>query len=181
MNTQEKALIRARLLEKIRFFNGRYFNPFALSFAGRPNSFWSVILHTGRRSGTAYNTPIVAVRQGDAFILPLPYGQHVDWFQNVMAAGSCQLIFKGQVYHASKVEKISFEEGLDAFPQWVQNRLRRDDEQVLARLSDVYPSPDGAEVYQSFVANHPSSTGVWTLTALLALVFGVARLCRRRK
>lgn len=181
MNAPQKTHLRKQILEKIRFFNRRYFNPFALSFAGRPNSFWSVILHTGRRSGTAYQTPIVAVRKGDAFIVPLPYGREVDWFRNVLAAGSCQLIYQGQVYHAAKVEKISFEEGLDAFPQWVQNRLRRDEEQALLRLSVVYAHPDGPALYQSFVESHPSSVGIWTLTAGLALGFGFAWLCRRRK
>jgi deazaflavin-dependent oxidoreductase (nitroreductase family) len=115
METVPEISFKKRLRERVRYFNREYFNPFSLSFAGRPNSFWSVILHRGRKTGQAYTTPIVAVRQKDNFVIPLPYGRHVDWFRNVMAAGGCDLVYQGMVYHATEPEIIPVETGIEAF------------------------------------------------------------------
>jgi hypothetical protein len=95
-----------------------------------------VLLHSGRRSGKEYITPIVAVRENSSFVIPLPYGLQVDWFKNVMAAGSCELIYHGKMYHASKPEMISSNEGIEVFAGWVQARLRRLNTEYLLRLRE---------------------------------------------
>lgn len=156
-------------------------NPFALSFAGRPNSFWSVILHTGRRSGKEYVTPVVAVRQNSSFVIPLPYGRQVDWFKNVMAAGGCDLIYRGKVYHASRPEMIRIEEGVGTFPGWVQSRLRRLNTESLLRLNQVCNAPTGEALYQSFSMTYPLARGLWALAVVGFFAVGVGRLIARRK
>jgi len=175
METETKIGLHKKLLERIRFFNRRYFNPWSLCFSGRPKSFWSVILHTGRRSGKEYITPIVAVREKSGFIIPLPYGKRVDWFQNIMAAGSCDLIFRGKVYHSSRPEKIPLEEGVGAFPGWVQARLRRLNTEYLLHLDDIGNAPDGEIRYKSFTEAYPRERGVWVLVAIGFLTMSLCR------
>jgi hypothetical protein len=166
MEPTSELTLEERLLDRIRYFNRRYFNPWSLCFAGRPNSFWSVILHTGRRSGKGYITPIVAVRENSSFIIPLPYGRQVDWFQNIMAAGSCDLIYHGKMYHASKPEMIPLEEGVGAFAGWVQARLRRMNTESLLRLNGISVAPDGEDRYRSFTTTYPLARGLWVLASL---------------
>ena len=172
---------RKRLLERVRYFNRRYFNPFAMSFAGRLRSFSSVILHVGRRSGKEYTTPIVAIRQEDRFLIPLPYGRHVDWFQNVMAAGDCTLIYKGRVYSASEPEIIPFEEGLGAFSGLAYILLRRSDTEYFLRLNKINDDPGGEARYQLFTSSHPLERGLWIFATIGFLAIGIGRLLRRRR
>lgn len=49
---------------------------------------WAMILHVGRRSGTAYRTPVVGFVSGGALHVPLLYGEDSDWAQNVLAGGA---------------------------------------------------------------------------------------------
>jgi deazaflavin-dependent oxidoreductase (nitroreductase family) len=57
-----------------------------------------VIQHTGRRTGRAYITPVVAEPTGNGFVIPLPYGERVDWLRNVLAAGHATITAKGTRY-----------------------------------------------------------------------------------
>ncbi len=181
METIQVPSFRKRLLIRVRYFNRRYFNPFALSFAGRPRSFWSVIQHIGRSSGKEYTTPIVASRQEAHFVIPLPYGQHVDWFRNVMAAGSCILIYQGKVYCAAEPEVIPFEEGRRAFSGLVQSQLRRWETESFLRFNRFNDDPDGDARYKLFTTSHPIDRVLWILAALGFLVIGIGRLLRQRK
>lgn len=114
------ALTRAMRLEwtrdRIRRFNRRTLNPATLNIAGKRSGLYSVIDHVGRRSGHAYSTPVVAAPFGDGFVVPLPYGTHVDWYRNVQAAGKCALHWKEQEYSMDRPELLSQAEALDAFP-----------------------------------------------------------------
>ncbi len=181
MDTHQVPSFRKRLLERVRYFNRQYFNPFALSFAGRPRSFWSVIQHVGRRSGQEYATPIVAVRQDNRFVIPLPYGRQVDWFRNVMATGGCRLIYRGRVYCTSEPEVIAFKEGLAVYPGWVQSLLRGSETNSFLRLNQTCDDPDGDARYKAFTILHPLESGLWVFATLGFLTIGIARLLRRRK
>lgn len=172
---------RDRVRDRVRYFNRRWFNPFALSFAGRPNSFWSVLLHTGRRSGNAYTTPVVAARLDSSFIIPLPYGRHVDWFRNVMAAGGCYLIYRGRVYQASQPEVISVEAGLAAFSERLQTLLRRSDTVDCLRLKQSTQAPDGEARYQAFTSRYRRERGLWALATLGLIGIGTGHLMSRHR
>ncbi|MGO8948484.1 MAG: nitroreductase [Ktedonobacterales bacterium] len=91
---------REWLRDKIRVFNKRYLNPRTLEIAGRPHSPYAALQHTGRRSGRAYTTPVVAefAQSWDGFVVPLPYGEQVDWCRNILATGRCTLIKDNEVY-----------------------------------------------------------------------------------
>ena len=47
---------------------------------------WSVIIHTGRRTGNMYRTPVVALKRRDVLVVALPYGHETDWVKNLIAA-----------------------------------------------------------------------------------------------
>ncbi len=65
---------RPRLSRPIRWLT-RVVEPIASPLAGtRWFPLWAILGHTGRTSGKAYSTPIVALRTGEGFIIPLPFG-----------------------------------------------------------------------------------------------------------
>jgi deazaflavin-dependent oxidoreductase (nitroreductase family) len=73
--------------------------PVARALAGRRwVPLWALIRHRGRRSGTAYETPIAVVPTTDASIvmIGLPWGVTTNWARNVMAAGGASLRWKGR-------------------------------------------------------------------------------------
>jgi deazaflavin-dependent oxidoreductase (nitroreductase family) len=53
---------------------------------------FGMIHHKGRRSGHEYRTPVKVFRQGDDYVITLPYGSGADWVKNVLAAGGCELV-----------------------------------------------------------------------------------------
>src|SRR5947207_617627 len=60
----------------------------ALPLAGRRwNPIFALVLHRGRRSGRAYQTPVAARRVAGGFIISLAFGAQVDWHRNLVAAG----------------------------------------------------------------------------------------------
>jgi deazaflavin-dependent oxidoreductase (nitroreductase family) len=75
--------------------------------------------HVGRRSGRAYLTPLSAYPLGDGFVLAIAY-PHVDWSENVLAAGKCTLTWKGHEYALEKPERIPLSEALRAYPLLVR-------------------------------------------------------------
>jgi len=75
----------------IKPFTTRVFNRFSRHFAGWLPGF-GIIEHTGRKSGTAYRTPMNVFRDGSEWIFALTYGSDVQWLKNVIAAGECQLV-----------------------------------------------------------------------------------------
>lgn len=82
--------------DPIRRFNRDVTNPRQLATAGQAGAWVSVVHHVGRASGTAYETPVVAVEVGDGFLFALPYGSGADWVRNVLAAGSATLEHEGR-------------------------------------------------------------------------------------
>lgn len=85
--------------DAIRIYNKRVLNPAMLRLAGRKHWYASVIRHTGRHSGKAYATPVVAEPMTDGFVVPLPYGTGVDWLRNVLTAGRATIQVNGQTYN----------------------------------------------------------------------------------
>jgi deazaflavin-dependent oxidoreductase (nitroreductase family) len=57
---------------------------------------FAVVVHTGRRSGRRYRTPVNAYRTRDGYVIALIYGTESDWVRNVLAAGGCELEARGR-------------------------------------------------------------------------------------
>lgn len=57
---------------------------------------FSLVRHVGRKSGKTYETPIVVARVPEGFIAELTYGEDVNWYRNIVAAGGCELLVDGR-------------------------------------------------------------------------------------
>ena len=68
---------------------------------------FGVVVHSGRRSGRRYQTPVNVFPAGDGYVIALTYGPGTDWVKNVLAASGCELRTRGhtvrltspQVFH----------------------------------------------------------------------------------
>ena len=78
---------RRRLLPLLRPLLKGVINPQTLRAVARGQSNYAVMHHVGRRSGTAYQTPVEAYRTAEETFILLPYGPVTDWCRNVLAAG----------------------------------------------------------------------------------------------
>ena len=104
--------------------------PVARALAGRRwVPLWALIRHRGRRSGTAYETPIAVVPTTDASIvmIGLPWGAKTNWARNVLAAGDASLRWRGREVvlvnprivdgaEAERIAKAPFRPVLKRFP-----------------------------------------------------------------
>jgi hypothetical protein len=70
----------------------------------------------GRRSGKVFETPVVLARVPEGFIAELTYGDQVNWYRNIVAAGTCVVVHQGRDHEVVSIEKCEKEEGLAAFP-----------------------------------------------------------------
>jgi deazaflavin-dependent oxidoreductase (nitroreductase family) len=81
--------------ERLRRFTVRILNPIARRFAGHLPGF-AIVVNLGRTSGRTYRTPVnVFLRDGD-YVFALTYGSRVQWVQNILAAGGCQIETRGK-------------------------------------------------------------------------------------
>lgn len=79
----------------LRPFTTRVFNPFSRRVAGWLPGF-GILTYTGRKSGRRYRTPINVFKLVDHYVFALTYGSEVNWVQNVLAAGGCELRTSGR-------------------------------------------------------------------------------------
>ncbi|MDF2143722.1 nitroreductase family deazaflavin-dependent oxidoreductase [Knoellia sp. p5-6-4] len=101
-----------RVRDAIRAFNKRVLNPAMLTMAGRRHWYAAVLRHVGRRSGRRYATPVVAVPVPEGFVVPLPYGEQVDWLRNAVAAGGATIQFQGETFEVGVPVLLDAEEAL---------------------------------------------------------------------
>jgi deazaflavin-dependent oxidoreductase (nitroreductase family) len=112
-------------LDRLRVFNKHVLNPAMLHLAGRKHWYAAAIRHTGRRSGKTYSTPVVADRVGDGFIVPLPYGTHVDWLRNVLAADKATIEVSGRAYEVVHPRIINAAEAAPQLPSGHRRTFQR--------------------------------------------------------
>jgi hypothetical protein len=118
--------------EGLRKFNRVIFNPIIKLFAGR--FFYSLVYHSGRRSGREYSTPVVAGKKSDFIFIPLPYGDRTDWFLNVQSRGECSVKISGKRYSSALPEIIDPSTALPAFPPALQRAFARAGSHQFLRL-----------------------------------------------
>jgi deazaflavin-dependent oxidoreductase (nitroreductase family) len=103
-------------------------NPLTRRLARSSIGPFSLIRHVGRRSGKTYETPLIVAPIHGGFMIELTYGPDVDWHKNVVAAGGCTVIRRGQAYLIDRIEPVDTATGLAAFPaspRFVLRLLRR--------------------------------------------------------
>jgi deazaflavin-dependent oxidoreductase (nitroreductase family) len=100
----------------VRLFNKRLLNPVMMAL-DRRHWYAAALKHRGRRSGNEYTTPVTVGRAVDSFVIPLSYGEDVDWLKNVRAAGHCTIETMSGTYVVGDPEVIDQEEALAIVPR----------------------------------------------------------------
>ncbi|KUH99872.1 nitroreductase/quinone reductase family protein [Mycobacterium sp. IS-3022] len=97
-----------------------------------------LVRHVGRKSGRVYETPIIVAAVPGGFVAELTYGENVNWYRNIVAAGGCELVVGGTTHAVTGIERYPAEAGRRAFgfPAELVLRLLRRDEFRLLRTSD---------------------------------------------
>jgi deazaflavin-dependent oxidoreductase (nitroreductase family) len=80
---------------RVARFNRHVTNRITGRFADRLPGF-GVLYHVGRTSGRAFATPINIFPDGDDYVIALTYGPNTDWAKNVLSAGGCEVVTRGQ-------------------------------------------------------------------------------------
>jgi deazaflavin-dependent oxidoreductase (nitroreductase family) len=110
----------------------------AIAFAGkRWNPIFSVVRHTGRHSGRAFETPIAARRVQDGFVLALAFGKGAHWYRNLVANGGGVIRWRAVDYPIGPPTDIAVEEALAAFNAIQRGGLRAADINGYIRVPDA--------------------------------------------
>jgi len=113
-------------------------NPLVLRLARRGVGPFALVRHVGRKSGATYETPLILARVPEGFIAELTYGPEVNWYRNIVAAGRCEVVWRGREYGISGIQPFPTEAGRRAFgaPASVLLRLLRRHEFRLLREAE---------------------------------------------
>ncbi len=102
----------------------RFMNPLQMRDAGSPGAYAGIIRHRGRATGTAYETPVGIVADGDTFLVALPYGSRTQWLRNVLAAGTATVVHEGATYRVDAPELVPMASVADRFTASDQGMFR---------------------------------------------------------
>ncbi|MEO6794533.1 MAG: nitroreductase family deazaflavin-dependent oxidoreductase [Mycobacterium sp.] len=82
---------------------------------------WSLVEHTGRRSGKVYRTPVSAFHTADGVAVLLPYGTDRDWVKNLTAAGGGRVKVSGKTFDVINPRVVPTAEAVGLLkPPWRQ-------------------------------------------------------------
>lgn len=102
----------------------RTLNRLTLRMARAGRGPFSIVTSVGRKSGKTYETPIIIQPADGGFMIELTYGDQVQWYKNVVAAGGCELTYRGEKYTVTGIQPVDAETGLAAFPPSQRRVLR---------------------------------------------------------
>ena len=105
-----------KIPDRVRYINKRFTNRLMGLIAGKRGSPIALLHHIGRVSGKWYATPIISVPMDGSFLFALTYGDHVDWYRNILSSGSAELTWRGNRYELTGVTKVAKEVGRSYFP-----------------------------------------------------------------
>jgi deazaflavin-dependent oxidoreductase (nitroreductase family) len=107
----------------------------------RWNPVFSVVRHTGRRSGKTFETPVAARRVADGFVLALAFGSGANWYRNLVTADGGVIRWRGVDYAVGAPEPIGVEEALATFNAVQRAGLRAADIDGYIRVPDAAERP----------------------------------------
>jgi deazaflavin-dependent oxidoreductase (nitroreductase family) len=116
--------IRRAAVDQIRRINKYTINRMTVKIAGAPRSPFSIVRHTGRRTGKPYATPVIVEPLGDGLVVAFTYGPEVDWYRNILASGFCSVRRHGREFICIHPELIDGKDALPAFPFFLRSVLR---------------------------------------------------------
>ncbi len=109
--------LRNKIIDGIRIFNKYIFNRLTLALTKSGRGPFSIVQHKGRRSGRAYQTPVLASYFDGMIVIPLSYGEKVDWLRNVLAQGGCEIIRNKNKINATNPEVIDSSVAYEVLPE----------------------------------------------------------------
>jgi deazaflavin-dependent oxidoreductase (nitroreductase family) len=112
------------VLRPLFWISKRVMNPAQMRTAGTPGAYASIIRATGRVSGRLHETPVGVIPDGDDFLIALPYGARAQWLQNVLAAGTAELVTEGRAYRVDRPELLPAREVASRFSATDQRLFR---------------------------------------------------------
>jgi deazaflavin-dependent oxidoreductase (nitroreductase family) len=116
---------RPRLSGPIRRM-ARPLGPIALPISGtRWFPLYSILRHTGRTSGKAYSTPVVALRTPEGFLIPLPFGDATQWARNLFASDGGRLRHAGREYEIGEPRVVDRDAAEAYLPRLVRFLAKR--------------------------------------------------------
>jgi deazaflavin-dependent oxidoreductase (nitroreductase family) len=123
------------VLDTVRRMNRLVINPRQMRTAGTAGAYADIVRHTGRTSGRAFQTPIVAEPTDDGFVIALPYGSRADWVRNVLASGHATIRKDGLEHEVGQPELVPTSTVQAWFPASEQRsfRLMKVDQCLLLR------------------------------------------------
>ncbi|MGD2163261.1 MAG: hypothetical protein PVH60_09655 [Anaerolineales bacterium] len=116
--SQSYQSFRQRGIDLARSFNKHFLNRIMLKLAETGRGPYTTIYHIGRRSGRHYRTPVFASYNYDTIIIPLPYGENVDWLRNILANGDCEIVGNKSRIKAADPELLSSKVATPLLPRW---------------------------------------------------------------
>lgn len=87
----------------------------------------AVVHHVGRKSGRSYESPVVAFRSDEGFVVPMTYGRDVDWARNIVSARGCEIGQLGQRFRLHNPRIVDFKVAEPHLPAFVRPALRAAD------------------------------------------------------
>jgi len=101
-------------------------NPLVLRAAGRRHMpIVGIVHHRGRKSGRWYATPLgVRPAAGGGFVIPLTFSDASRWYQNIRAAGSCVITYRGTDHTVTTPRLIDRAAAAPAYPRYERLALR---------------------------------------------------------
>ncbi len=97
------------LRDRIRTFNKYVTNRLLRGFTRLSLGPFAIVHHVGRRSGKPYETVIWVWQMREGFVIALTYGEEVDWYRNMKAAGGGTVFWHKRLYVVGKPELIDTE------------------------------------------------------------------------
>jgi len=77
---------------------------------------YGVVIHTGRRSGKTYRTPLNVFRRPGGFAVVIAYGRESDWLRNVRAANGGEIISRRRRHAVTNPRLVSGPEAQTVLP-----------------------------------------------------------------
>jgi deazaflavin-dependent oxidoreductase (nitroreductase family) len=100
-----------RFSQRRAVFNRRVTNRLVAPLSGVV-PLWSIVEHTGRRSGRTYRTPVSMFATPDGIAVLLPYGTQPDWLKNLQASGGGRVKFAGRTFAVDQPRVVPTAEAL---------------------------------------------------------------------
>ena len=107
---------------------------------------FALVRNVGRKSGKVYETPVILAKVPEGFVAELTYGPEVQWYRNIVAAGGCEVVYRGRDHVVNAIEPYPVDAGRPAFgfpASTLLRVLRRHDFRLLR--SDASAHEGGAD------------------------------------